>query len=56
MQKITIWSSTCRQHVPRKIGEIFKDMPDVFSIADDILVVGYEADGRIMTKQYMGCC
>ena len=30
----------------RKIDEIFKDMPNVFGIADDILVVGYEADGR----------
>ena len=26
----------------RKIDEIFKDMPNVFGIADDILVVGYE--------------
>ena len=30
----------------RKIDEIFKDMPNVFSIADDILVAGYEADGK----------
>ena len=30
----------------RKIDEIFKDMPNVFGIADDILVAGYEADGR----------
>ena len=30
----------------RKIDEIFKDMPNVFGIADDILVMGYEADGR----------
>ena len=28
----------------RKIDEIFKDMPNVFGIADDILVAGYEAD------------
>ena len=30
----------------RKIDEIYKDMPNVFGIADDILVAGYEADGR----------
>ena len=30
----------------RKIDEIFNDMPNVFGIADDILVVGYEDDGR----------
>ena len=30
----------------RKIDEIFKDMPDVFGIVDDILVAGYKADGR----------
>ena len=30
----------------RKIDEIFKDLPNVFGMADDILVVGYEADGK----------
>ena len=30
----------------RKIDEIFKDLPNVFSIADDIWFVGYEADGK----------
>ena len=29
-----------------RLDEIFKDMPTVFGIADDILVAGYEADGR----------
>ena len=28
-----------------KIDEIFNDMPDVFGIADDILVMGYDKDG-----------
>ena len=28
-----------------KIDKIFNDMPNVFGIADDILVVGYEKDG-----------
>ena len=30
----------------RKTDEIFKEWPNVFGIADDILVVGYEADGK----------
>ena len=28
-----------------KIDEIFNNMPNVFSIADDILVIGYDKDG-----------
>ena len=30
----------------RKVGVIFKDLPNVLSIVDDILVAGYEADGK----------
>ena len=30
----------------RKIDEIFKDMPNIFSIVNDILIAGYEADVR----------
>ena len=29
-----------------KIDEIFKDLPNVFGIADNILVVGYDSDGK----------
>ena len=29
-----------------KINEIFKYLPYVFGIADDILVVGYDTDGK----------
>ena len=28
-----------------KIDEIFSDMPNVFGIADDILVMGYDGNG-----------
>ena len=28
-----------------KIDEIFNDMPNIFGIADDILVIGYDEDG-----------
>ena len=30
----------------RKIDKSFKDLPNVFGIADDILVVGYDAGGK----------
>ena len=33
-----------------KIDEIFKNMPNVFGIAVDILDAGYEADGRAHYK------
>ena len=29
-----------------KINKIFKDLPNVFGIVDDILVVGYNSDGK----------
>ena len=28
------------------INEMFKGLPNVFGIADDTLIVGYDADGR----------
>ena len=30
----------------RKIDSIFKELPNVLCIVDDILVVGYETDGK----------
>ena len=30
----------------RKVDEIFKNVPNVFGIADDILVAGYDIDGK----------
>ena len=33
-----------RSYVPEKIDELFKELPNVFGIADDILVVGYGND------------
>ena len=30
----------------RKMDKIFTDLPNVFGIADDILVVGYDVDGE----------
>ena len=42
-----------------KIDEIFKDLPNVFDIADDILIVGYNVDGKDhdrTLKQVMQIC
>ena len=30
----------------RKIDDIFKDLPNVFGTAEDILIVGYYVDGK----------
>ena len=30
----------------RKVDEIFKDLPNIFGITDDMLVVGYDANGK----------
>ena len=32
--------------VQQKIDKIFKDLHNVFGIADDILVIGYDVDGK----------
>ena len=37
----------------RKIDEIFKGLPNVFGIADDILVVGYDIDGKDLDEYTM---
>ena len=29
----------------KKIDKIFNDMPNVFGIADDIFIIGYDKDG-----------
>ena len=46
VHKTAIWSGTSRRYVSAKNDEGFNDMPNVFGITDDILVVGYEDDGR----------
>ena len=30
----------------RKINKLLNDIPNVFGIADDILIAGFDADGR----------
>ena len=33
-------------YVFTKVGEIFEDLPKAFGIADDVLVVDYDSDGK----------
>ena len=43
----------------KKMNEMFKDIPNVFGIAEDIFIVGYDADGRFHEKtlrQVMEIC
>ena len=39
-----------------KIDEIFKELPNLFGIADDILIVGYDADGKDYDRLLKKCC
>ena len=42
--KTTLWNCTCTVYVSEKIKKLLKDFPDVFDIAEDILVAGYNED------------
>ena len=44
----TIWTGAAGyMFQPKKeINKIFKDMPNVFDIADNLLLLGYDVDGR----------
>ena len=41
-----MWSNPCRRYVSTNTDEIFKDLPNVFGISDDILIVGYASNGK----------
>ena len=43
--KTRICGCLYRRHVPEKINLIFQELPNVFGIADDFIVVGYDSDG-----------
>ena len=34
----------------RKIGKILRELPIVFSVASDILIVGYDSNGRTLCR------
>ena len=34
----------------RNVDKIFKGLPNIFGMADEILIVGYDADSRATTK------
>ena len=50
---ITGWSCPCRRYVPEEVDEIFKEEQNASGIAGDILLVGYDDDGKTMTEQYV---
>ena len=39
----------------RKIDKIFNDIPNVYGIADDILVIGYDKDGADYNEAVTVC-
>ena len=43
--KIAVWSQPSRKHIPEKIDETFKELPNVFGIGDDVLIVEHNKDG-----------
>ena len=45
-KRLLFGASPARDMFQRKIDNIFKDLSNVFSIADDILVLEYETDGK----------
>ena len=49
---MAIWSTSTGDIIQRKIDKMFKDLPNVFGIAEIILVLGYGSDGKGQTM----CC
>ena len=45
-KQLPLGAAPTRDMFLRKIDKIFKELPNLFGIADDILVVGYEVDGE----------
>ena len=45
-QRLPFGAAPTEDMFQRKIEEIFKDLPNVFGIAEDILAVGYDIDGK----------
>ena len=46
IQEIAVLSAPAGDIFQRKIDEIFKNLPNVFDIADDIVFGGYDIDGK----------
>ena len=45
-KRLLFGATTAGDVFQRKKDEIFQDLPNVLGITDDILVVGYETDGK----------
>ena len=46
IHKTTVQNNTSRWYVPKEDRELFNDIPNVFVMADDILIAGFDADSR----------
>ena len=45
-KKLSFGAASAGDMFQRKVSELFKDLPNVFGIVDDILVMRYDADGK----------
>ena len=46
VQQCTLGVTPATDMLKKKIDKVFKGLPNVFGIADDILIIRYAADGR----------
>ena len=46
IQEIAVWNSPHKGYVSKKIDEIFKNLPHVFGIVYDILIVRSDIAGK----------
>ena len=51
-KRLPFGAVTTGDMLERKIDEILKDLHNVFGIADDILVVGYDREVKIMMTHW----
>ena len=56
IQRLLFGAAQTGDMFQHKTGEIFKILPDVFGIADDILVVGYDTDGKDHDEMLQQIC
>ena len=50
LNRLLFGVATAGDMFKRKINEIFRGLSNVFDIADDILILGYDADGRVHNR------
>ena len=55
-ERLTLKSGISRQHVSVRNDMTFKDVHNVFSTADDNLIVDYDAEGRDRKRKFSESC